>query len=517
MAWIHRPDVRALLWWCLPALIVGLTLRGALWVKMPHAFYHPDSDQVFDTWRSLLHGSLHFHEKKTPLGPLLYCLPPLLRLPVLPAIALVQHLLGLGIVLMIGTLVAGSFTRWHLFIVPVTLLVAANPILLWYEHVALPETFYVFSIVATALTGLLYCRKPDTPRLIALGAALYLTAGFRPEGKLFCLFGIALAVCATWGEWKKMRNSAGSLLILTALCIHFDRTAQSGSLLYSNVAHLTPEKLWSPAGFTEAHPDYFSHLPEKWPVTPAGRIARERKQLIRFLRDYLAARNGGKEVSDKAVERLCGRIGAEVCLRNAHRLPALSLAKFRCALGNRAAEDFGPDWLYRKQTESLAGDFDEADRLATRAESSREFVQIAYGRDFDSRQELENHLRQLYRPFIPDWLSAWQERYSAAILAWRLPDRPLDRGTLSGMPYLYIAATAGLLAMAVRDRRLRTYHFLWLGMLLFMAFVLTLTGSNLGRFRVGFESFWFLYAFGLLDVVLGLLVPKRRRNPVAQV
>jgi hypothetical protein len=493
---------RTILAWCLPALVIGFVLRAVLVWHMPYAFYHPDSEQVFDTPRLLALGSFGIHEKKTPLGPLLYSIPSLLRIPPLPVIAIVQHVLGLAMVLMIGALVAHSFVRWRLFIVPVTVLVAINPILFWYEHVALPETFYAASIVATALAGLLFYREPNKRHLIALGIALFCTAGFRPEGKLFCVFGLALTLLVVWRDGRQHWRTVGVIAVVTALSFGINRTRQSGSLLYSNVAHLTPQSLWTAPGFAEQHAEYFADLHRRWAVTPTADIARERKKLFDFVEEYIAEQKGKKAASSKAINRLSGRIGAEVCLRNLHQLPGLAVAKFRFALRNPAAEDFAADWVYRKQTESLAGDFDEEDKLIQAGENEAGLAAAAYGRTFASRAELQDYLKTIYRLLSPDFLSALQARYSDSILAMRLPDRPLDDEPLYGMPVLYLAAIAGLAGLALRDRSLRGYHFLWLGMLLFLAFVLSLTGSNLGRFRYPFEPFWFLYAFAVLDCIL---------------
>jgi hypothetical protein len=498
------PPLKTILVYCLPALLIGLALRAALWVKMPSAFYHPDSEQVFDTCRSLLHGTLHFHGKKTPIGPLLYCLPSLLHLPVMPTVALVQHLLGLGLVALIGVLAAWSLTRWRVFIVPITIAVAISPPLLWYEHVALPETMYVCSLAALALAALYYSREPSWRAWLYLAAALFCTAGLRPEGKLFFLFGLSLVVWANWKRWRHLLQATAATAALMALCLVLDRTSQSGSLLYSNVVHLTPEHLYSAPGFAEQHRDYFQSMRKRWALSPTGHIARERRTLLNWARDYLKQTKGMKTVSDPYVERFCGKLGMEVCLRNIAIMPLFALTKFRFTLRNEIADDFGPDFLYRKQASAVARNVDDSEDSARPAGAEATFTRIVYGRDFKSREELDAFLRETYRPFSPDWLTSWQNAYAAGILAVSLPDREAPGGVrLPGMPLLYLAAAAGLIALALRQRPLAGYYLLWLGMLVFLAFVLTLTGSNLGRFRIGFEPFWVLYACGLFDALLG--------------
>src|SRR5436190_9611319 len=138
------------------------------------------------------------------------------------------------------------------------------------------------------------------------------------------------------------------MLVVTLLCFVTNGTKQSGSLLYSNVAHLTPEHLRAAPGFAEAHEEYFARLRTELAVVPMS-IPRERKQLAKFADDYLDRHEGVARSSEK----LCGKLAKETCLRNLFRLPALALAKFRYSLTGATAGDFGPDQVYRKQLSAL--------------------------------------------------------------------------------------------------------------------------------------------------------------------
>src|SRR5205823_6522751 len=198
----------------------------------------------------------------------LYTIPPLLHLPVMQTIALSQHLLGLVLVVIVGFLVAYSFKLWRIWIIPVTVLIAINPTLLWYEHVMLPEFLYAFFVVTTALAGLLFYKAPDDFKFRALVTSLFLTAAARPEGKFFWLFGLALIVVAYWPDKAVLRRKAMTILVFTILSFVLNRTYQSGSLLYSNIAHLTPRKLWTAPGFAEKNASYFANLRERWKVVP---------------------------------------------------------------------------------------------------------------------------------------------------------------------------------------------------------------------------------------------------------
>jgi len=147
--------------------------------------------------------------------------------------------------------------------------------------------------------------------------------------------------------------------------------------------------------------------------------------------------------------------------------------------------------------------------LANGATAALELARIAYGVNLDSKEELNEHLRKVYRPFDPDIYTAWSLAFDKAIAAVRLPDRALEEGRLPGVPVVYLTAVLGLIALALQRRPLTTYHLCWLGMLLFLAFIFALTGSNMGRFRIAFEPFWFLYSFALLDVLLSVPWPRR--------
>ena len=495
---------RRVLTWCLAAMVLGFLLRLALCAKMPYAFYHADCDQVFDTYQRLGEGSLDINVKKTWLGPLVYCIPGLFRLPILPSIAITQHLLGLVTVILAGITVAFSFSRWRIFIIPATVAVALNPDLLWYEHVALPETLYVLFVVSTALTGLAYVRRPSLLRLLLLGVSIFLAASSRPEGQLFCIFGVALCMTTQWKNWPLFLRDVGALLGFSIVSLAVNRTDQGGSLLYSNVAHLTPSRLLSAPGFAEKHSDYFSRLRQDWAVVPQN-IPRERKQLYAFARDYLTH---GKEPRSLKANEFCGRIGAEVCLRNLVHLPSLALTKFRFALRRPVAGDFGPEWVWIKQFDAFTGGWEEGEIPSEHTQFDKDSSQLVFGREFHTAPELQNHLHDIYKPFTPDWLSAYQRWYSESVQKFSLPDHDDGKVMLCGMPFLYLTATLGLILMAISSVSYRSYHILWLGMLVLMAFVLALTGSNLGRFRIVFEPFWFIYTLGLCDAVATIAMKR---------
>lgn len=495
--------LKTVLLWCLPALLVGLALRAALMVQMPRAFYHPDSYTVFETYSTLVReGDFHIQPKKTPLAPLLYSAVLAMQLPPLRAIALLQHALGLLAVPMVGLLVALSFARWRWFIIPITLLVAVDPALLWYEHLSLPESLYTLGVVAIALSGLLLYRFPQKATLIGFLVALFLTTTARPEAKLWCLFGLVLVVRMAWPDRRRLLWATGGMLLFTALCFLVNRTAQSGSLLYSNVAHLTPSSLRVAPGFVEANADYFADLRERWKVLPR-RIPHERKELITRVRQYLKDRGEAGRSPTSQANDFSGRIANEVCLRNLSALPGLAVLKFREGLHEPTTEDFGTQWAHERQLSAFTKEDESGDGGIEDDSAGDIYTRLLFHREFNSHDELQAYLREAYTPFEPDWLTVYSDRFQEALLVWRLPDTLIPGAEeIPGMPILFLLAVLGLLAQGIREGRGLNYFLLWLGAVLFMAFVLSLTGSNKGRFRIVFEPFLFLYALALVDVLI---------------
>ena len=180
------------LWYCVPGVVVAALIRVWLTASMPYGQFHFDTPDFLQTPYDLLHGHrLTLHNKKTFLTPLLYTLPFVLHVPRSSwRFLLGQHLLGTLLVLMVGALARLWFVFWRVVIVPLTVLVAVHPSLLWFEHTLLAETHYVFCVVWAALAGTLFVRRPGWESLGFLLAALFSTAGARPEGRLFLAFGV---------------------------------------------------------------------------------------------------------------------------------------------------------------------------------------------------------------------------------------------------------------------------------------------------------------------------------------
>ena len=112
-ALIRDPRTREFLRFCLPALLLGLTLRVLLTVQLPMGIYHDDTpDFIVTADRLLRNHEFDIHAKKTFLVPIVFTIPILLHLPALIAIPLFQHALGLVLIVLVGLLCRLWFVHW---------------------------------------------------------------------------------------------------------------------------------------------------------------------------------------------------------------------------------------------------------------------------------------------------------------------------------------------------------------------------------------------------------------------
>lgn len=237
------PRLHEFLWYCVPGVLAALIVRAWLTASMPYGQFHFDTPDFLQTPYDLLHDRrLTFHNKKTFLVPLLYTLPFVLRVPALLVIPAAQHLLGTALVLATGGLCRLWFAGWRWMVVPLTILTALHPALLWFEHTLLAESIYVFCVVALALAGSAFARWPGWETFVYLLIALFFTAGARPEGRLFLAFGVLLTLLV---YRRGLRREIAKIVTLFAFCIVtliVTRTAQGGILLYASILHLAPDE-----------------------------------------------------------------------------------------------------------------------------------------------------------------------------------------------------------------------------------------------------------------------------------
>ena len=104
---MRSSELRQVLLWCIPALLVGFALRAVLLVQMPYGFIQYDTPDFLTTpYQFLAKHHLVIHGKKSFLTPIFFLLPFILHIPALIFIPLAQNIMGL-----LGVILAGGLVR----------------------------------------------------------------------------------------------------------------------------------------------------------------------------------------------------------------------------------------------------------------------------------------------------------------------------------------------------------------------------------------------------------------------
>ena len=245
------PALHEFLWFSVPGVLVAFVLRAWLMIAMPWGFYHPDThDFMTSIYFLKAHHHWEVHGKTTFLTPLLYTLAFFVpKVPALILIPLAQHLRGLLVVLMVGGLCRLWCVFWRWLIVPLTILAAIQPAMIFWEHTLLSESGFVFSAVALALAGTVFARWPGWTSFAGLLAAMFLVAAARPEGNLWLGAGILATLIVYWGNWRREYAKILAAVALAIGMLSITKVSHSGLLLYSSLVHLTPDEPKSVPGF----------------------------------------------------------------------------------------------------------------------------------------------------------------------------------------------------------------------------------------------------------------------------
>lgn len=476
MCFLRSPGLRELLWYCAPALFLGVALRALLTWQMPYGYMQFDSADFLATAVSFLtKGSLSIHSKRTFLVPILYTLPFVLRLPALIVIPIAQHLLGIAVILMSGALIRLWLAPWRWVIIPVTIILAANPVILWFEHALMSESVYLFCVFALALAGTLFTRQATSRQFAFVLVALFFTAAARPEGRLFFGFGFALVLAVQWGNWKTCWRRMAWLAGVALVTMLLTRTHQAGQLLYATVLPLAPDE-------SKVDPEF-------------GRLVRPLRDEVRRFRggvpkklqsleqeladlslDYLKA----KGVRNPDGNALCQRMAIEACLNQPRALPGLALSKFLVASKGPTSIGYDEPRLHEK----LDVGFNRKDQLIV---LSRGLI----GWQLNDESAVSSFIREHYHPL------AW---YSFLDSSWQRLTMPQARragvSVSSPLPELTLffkLALAGMLITLLTIGPFQKFHVPWILSLALLWFAVALTGVDNPRYRYVFEPFCLIY------------------------
>ncbi len=508
--WLRDSRVREVIMWCLPALIVGFLLRTALLVALPYGYCTVDTPDFLGTPYKLIYKhQFRIHGKKTFLQPIVYSVPFFIGVPALIAIPVFQHLCGLVMILLIGGVCRFWFTHWKWFIVPLTLVAAVNPSLLWYEHTLMAEALYVFCMVLLVFAASVFALRRSWHAFAFLCVALFLTAGSRPEGKLMFIFGIALVAVVLWKE-RTIFVKAVPMVIALAIGTHFiTRTDQAGLLLYTSVAYLTPAHVKYAPGFENYVAPLQKRLLDEWQKFPYFAKVKERKEIGTMVNSYLESHpEFGTPHHDQDVNDFCRKLAKETCLRALPKLPMLAFYKFRNSSADASSSGFAQNTLTDRQMDAFTGDMRLTSALAKRLT----------GRELKTREEVEQWVRDHYVASGVEWFDRLHHYWHLATLSPRLHDWKHHGARLSGVSFFYLLAFAGILFSLFRRGALQWVYILWGLNVLGLFFVIMLTANVKPRFRFVFEPFWYLYILLLIDTIVvavrGLLARRKSHAPL---
>lgn len=516
--WV-QPSTREFLLWCLPALLLGTLVRAVLTAQLPYGVYHSDTPDFLTTPDSLIfEHRWELHMKKTFLVPALFTIPFLLHLRALVFLPIFQHVMGLAIILIVGLLCRLWFARWKLFILPLTLIAAVNPYMLWYEHTLMAETTFLFCTLLLALAGTLYALNASKGRFVFLAVALILEAGARPEGKLLFGFGLFLLVLVHWRVWRELAIRFAIMLAL-AVTMHFlTKTQQAGLLLYTSVARLTPENLKAAPGFDPYIGPLREDLRERWSAYPSFPKVRDRRLVADAAERYM------KENAELAhmhhhqsVNEFCFKVAAETCRRNLLYLPILVYHKFRYTAWDQPSGLLDNYWLFDRQNAAFEDALTRSTKLS----------HMLTGRDMKSADDWGSFLVEHYgnSPWFNDWCTVWGRLVRGPTGPgtvfwqfkgfWRFPDQPYVEAKKPmiyfGVPYYFLVAGLGLVLVMARRGTLQPLQIAWGVTMLGLFFTIILTANTKPRFRFVFEPFWFIYIGLLIDTLLFWLQSLGRR------
>jgi hypothetical protein len=496
------PKCRELFRWCLPALVCGLILRVVLTAQMPHGFFHDDTPDFLTTAeKMILKREWELHEKKTFLVPVLFAASFALQVPAIITIPIGQHLLGLALILVVGALCRLWLDRWKVFVIPLTLLTAANPFMLWYERTLMAETTFVFCTVLVALMGTLYVRKPTLRRFAWFAISLVLEAGSRPEGKLLFGFGFFLVLLVHGRELRTMWLRPAMMSVLALVVHSMTKTSQAGLLLFTSVARLAPADLKAAPGIDPYFSPIRTSLEERWAKGPYFPKVRDRRAIASAVKSYLEDK---KLPRSGDVDPLCLKLATETCLRRWYLLPGLALAKFRSTANEAPAGQFDEYWVLQKQEDALLDQFNSRKPGDTRVPVVISLSHRLFGASYTGADDLKAYLKAHFHPI--GWHSAWSKAWSDVVNACRFPDLKYNHWetgqpqVYSGIPFYFLFAGLGLLALWFRPGSMWVFHFAWGWALLGFFFVIMLTANVKPRFRFVFEPFWFIYLAVLADL-----------------
>ncbi len=515
----QRSTIREMLLWCAPALAVGFFLRALLTWALPYGYIQFDSIDFLETpYYLIAKHQWVVQSKRSFLVPLTYTFPFLLHLPALIFIPLGQHFLGLVQIVMTGAIVRFWFAKWRWFLIPVTLMIAISPWLLWYEHALMGEAEYVFLLIAVAFTGTLWARDPRPKRFALFWLALFLCASSRGEGKLFLLFGVLVVPLVLWRERRRMLVHFAISAVLALVLFKAIRSPSNASTnLYASLLHYAPDHF-------KSDPDIEPYLAPIRDKVKAQNLAypadsvQVAKRIQDGIDDYMAKKMPDASTKNRrrAGAKILNRLSVQILRDHPLEVFGLPLVKWRLAVDSWMSGDFDDHFLHEKQKYSFKRD------PWVGADLGKGLV----GRNM-SAAEVDRFIDEHYDAHRTRWFSKLAHAWNKALIAVRTPDHPMPqppniekereprkrwvhdyiggvkggRTMIPGVPFFYIIALGGMLLAIFRRSPLREAQLAWAITLLIAWYAVLMVGDTIARYSFAYQPFCVVFFFAFFDFV----------------
>jgi len=226
-------------WWllCLPALLLGGWARVTLLARWGDGFsFGPDAEGYWQAVYGVFNSGGFDVSPKRPWGY------PALQLlsqfgPVSPGFtgALIQHAIGLLAIFPLAAILRRLIPEWRWFLVPVTVVFALDPLLNFWEHIAIADSSVVTFALAFGWASVVYWQRPSWKILLLALFIIFLTMAIRPVGRTLWAGLLPVIVLAPVLPWKKRALHVSLALIFIFPAIRLTKVRQGDDLLFGSV------------------------------------------------------------------------------------------------------------------------------------------------------------------------------------------------------------------------------------------------------------------------------------------
>ncbi len=508
----RHPAVVDAVMWAVPAIAFGLGLRLLLSLVQPYAYWGSDSESYFSfTDRLLTDGVASIPEKRRYVYPLLLLPTGLLPGAALKWLLVFQHAWGLLTIVPLAYVVRKVFVRWRWWVVPVSVVYAGMPILLWYEHELLGETFFFTTLVwafAAWVAWVGRIERNGAGRLVwwVFFAALALCVLTKPAGRFFwpgLMIGLVYLRAWRWLKWPEWVGLAALLVASWTM----GQGTQASRLLLTSAFPLTQLE-------TAAHADL------KAEMAPLVQEAREQLDVYygedddakEFLRagyrtkEFPTWRALRKEGGDRDYQAMRD-LALEGILAEPHLFFYIAVQRTVASINWPVfkAERFGPEYFPGK----FKGRYED---LLEDPEEMRMLFGLPRDQPLPSWPEMEAMLRSGENATLQSWLSRTMNIFVDAGVFVQPPKREdgtrrnLWQMTPTPLGWWLIAGVAASFLVP----RFHGTVGVWLLVGVGYAVAVHLVGSSNPRFFAAAWPMLFVAMFAPLDWVAELIAKRRR-------